>query len=139
MPNRIGYLKFMHLTLELLNLNTSTKLIKAILCLIGLNLLLSFSGVESAFQGGQLQVVKSSDLYCLSGEVTSGKPSNTEAALMAFLVSAVTSDHASSALGLSTQSCQLVRPAQVKMLWPELFTLKFRLGFSKPSRAPPVV
>jgi len=101
--------------------------------------LASLSGVESYFAGGELQIIKSSDLYCSSGEISSRDENSGESSIDTLFISpailetsgGVTPSY-NKGLDVEFKHC-----SAALVLTDEENISSFILEQLKPSRAPP--
>jgi len=129
----------MGMVLELLNLDTSRKVIKAWFFFLGLSLFLNFSGVEDQFETGQLQTIKSTDLYCASGEVVAKSSSSDKAFEVALFVSSVIQSESSSSPAVLAKDFLSIHSRRVVSKVSDLNHRPLGVfDFSKPARAPPL-
>jgi hypothetical protein len=127
----------MNMVLDILNLNTSRKIIRAWFFFLGLSLFLNFSGVEDRFETGQLQIIKSTDLYCASGRVTAKPEQSDDAYELALFVGATNLKELSNMPAPLTEEATFNSPSKAEYTALAQNQCSSVFDFSKPSRAPP--
>jgi|GEM_PF-4006155 len=128
----------MVLALDLLNLNTSRKIMRVLLFTIGFNIFLAFSGVEALFETGQIQNIYSYDIYCLSGEVTAGNKDSGESVIDTLFISPATLETRDGLVGHFRKVFEVKRTRLSPRLVLESLPIIFSpFDRSNPDRAPP--